>query len=312
MTKSGKSKATYRSFVKTNSLRSVHRSFCLAAILVFCLSAFAGCTIQEPTQPPVISFAPLQTSSVTRLTLKSSVFDATVPFLVYLPVGYTPSQKYPVWYAMHGYSSTEKWWLDDANIGDHADALAASGELAPMIMVFPMTRYDDAKTIEADMADGIRGPSRMERFLCEELIPYIDGHYSTICSAEGRFIGGFSMGGLFALQIGLHQPQLFSKIGAYSPALTYSDFFGDHFERWLSADFADAANLNGYAKAHGLDGLSIYLDCGDENDPFSAGAASLQGALTARGINSEFHPHGGGHSLDLTLLDPYLLFYAGT
>ena len=198
--------------------------------------------------------------------------DATVPYIVYLPAGYTTSQKYPVWYAMHGSSSTENFWLDFGKAGERADALTASGELAPMIMVFPFTRYDDAKTIVADMEDGVRGPSRMERFLCEELIPYIDAHYNTIASAEGRCIGGFSMGGLFALQIGLHQPQLFSRIGAYSPALTYSDFSGDHFERWLSTDPADANKLDGYAKTHGMDMLSIYLDCGGASDPFSAGA----------------------------------------
>ncbi len=235
--------------------------------------------------------------------------DATVPYIVYLPAGYSPAQKYPVWYAMHGNSSTETFWLDFGMVGEHADALTASGELAPMIMVFPFTRYDDAKTIVADMEDGVRGPSRMERFLCEELIPYIDAHYSTIPSAEGRYIGGFSMGGLFALQIGLHQPQLFSKIGAYSPALTYSDFSADHFERWLSTDTNDAFELEGYAKTHGMNKLFVYLDCGGESDPFSSGAASLQDALTARGIQSAFHPHEGGHALDLSLVDTYLLFY---
>jgi len=261
-----------------------------------------------PTTP---TSTPLPTSQTTRLTLESAAMDATVPFIVYLPAGYTPTQKYPVWYAMHGYSSSENWWLNDGHVGERADALMASGDLAPMIMVFPKTRYDDAKTIEADMADGVRGPSRMEEFLCEELIPYIDAHYSTISTAEGRYIGGFSMGGLFALQIGLHQPQLFSKIGAYSPALTYSDFSGDHFERWLSTDPADANALDGYAKAHNMDKLSIYLDCGAESDPFSAGAATLYDALMARGIKSEFHPHAGGHSLDLSLVDSYLLFYGG-
>ena len=237
--------------------------------------------------------------------------DATVPFLVYLPSGYTPTQKYPVWYAMHGYSSTESWWLNDAHAGERAGALQESGDLAPMILVFPMTRYDDAKTIVADMADGVRGPSRMERFLCEELIPYIDAHYSTITAPEGRYIGGFSMGGLFALQIGLHRPDLFGKIGAYSPALTERDFTGDHFARWLSDDPANASPLTGYAAAHGMDKLAIYLDCGGESDPFSVGAASLDQALTARGIQTEFHPHEGGHSLDLALVDGYLLFYGG-
>ena len=274
------------------------------------LLACAGCLPSASVQA-VPEASPLAESQTTRCTLESAAMDATVPYIVYLPSGYTPAQKYPVWYAMHGYSSTERWWLDFARAGERADALQASGELVPMIMVFPMTRYDDAKTIEADMADGVRGPSRMERFLCEELIPYIDAHYSTIPSAEGRAIGGFSMGGLFALQIGLHQQQLFGKIGAYSPALTYADFSGDHFERWLSTDLSDAEKLSGYAKAHGMDTLRIYLDCGGESDPFSEGAASLYGALTARGIQAEFHPHEGGHSLSLSLVDSYLLFYGG-
>ena len=125
---------------------------------------------------------PLPASQTTRLTFDSTAMDATVPFIVYLPSGYTPAQKYPVWYAMHGYSSTEKWWLNDAHVGERADALTESGDLTPMIMVFPMTRYDDAKTIEADMADGVCGPSRMERFLCDELVPYIDAHYSTVAA----------------------------------------------------------------------------------------------------------------------------------
>jgi enterochelin esterase-like enzyme len=310
MMKNDESKPISRSFDRRADRRDVLRTVC-AVLIVALLFAYAGCSSSPTAAATTPAPTPLVKSETTRLTLESAAMDATVPFLVYLPAGYTPTQEYPVWYAMHGYSSTQTWWLNDARAGDRADALAASGDLVPMIMVFPMTRYDDAKTIEADMADGHRGPSRMERFLCEELIPYIDEHYSTLASPEGRFIGGFSMGGLFALQIGLHQPQLFSKIGAYSPALTYSDFSGDHFERWLSSDPADVNDLTNYATKHGLDALSIYLDCGGENDPFSVGAASLQKALTARGIANEFHPHGGGHSLDRSLVDAYLLFYGG-
>ena len=310
MMKNAGSRAISRSFDKRADRRGVLRTVC-AVLIVAVLFVCAGCS-----SPPTAAVAtpvptPLGKSETDHFMLHSAAMDTAVPFFVYLPAGYTPTQEYPVWYAMHGYSSTPAWWLDDGRAGDRADAQIASGDLAPMIMVFPMTRYDDAKTIEADMADGIRGPSRMERFLCEELIPYVDAHYSTRAAAEGRYIGGFSMGGLFALQIGLHQPQLFSKIGAYSPALTYSDFSGDHFERWLSLDPADANKLGGYARAHGMDALSIYLDCGGADDPFSAGAASLQEAFAARGINSEFHPHDGGHSLDRSLVDAYLLFYGG-
>ena len=312
MKKNGGLRAIFKSSGNNAFIGVLRRNAVLFVFSLFLLSCCTGCYTAESDSATEALDAPTAQSSTTRLTLESSAMDATVPFLVYLPSGYTPAQKYPVWYAMHGYSSTENWWLSDGLAGERADALIAGDELAPMIMVFPMTRYDDAKTIEADMEDGVRGPSRMERFLCDELIPYIDEHYSTIDSAQGRFIGGFSMGGLFALQIGLHRPDLFTKIGAYSPALTYRDFSGDHFERWLSSDPADASSLPGYAEAHGLDKLSIYLDCGDASDPFSEGAASLYEALTARGIQTAFHPHEGGHSLDLTLVDDYLLFYGGT
>lgn len=301
---------TFESFAIDRRMRRWIRMLVLTFTAVFLMTALAGCE-GLPAQTSATVSAPISMSTTERFTLESGAMGATVPFIVYLPRGYTTANQYPVWYAMHGYSATEKWWISDTGVGERADALIASGDLAPMIMVFPMTRYDDAKTIEADMADGVRGPSRMERFLCEELIPYIDANYSTITAPDGRYIGGFSMGGLFALQIGLHQPQLFSKIGAYSPALTYSDFSGDHFERWLSTDSADAEEMEGYAEAHGTGGLSIYLDCGGVSDPFSAGAASLHDALTARGIQVEFHPHEGGHSLDLSLVDSYLLFYGG-
>ena len=93
---------------------------------------------------------PLGKSETDHFMLHSAAMDTAVPFFVYLPAGYTPTQEYPVWYAMHGYSSTPAWWLDDGRAGDRADTQIASGDLAPMIMVFPMTRYDDAKTIEAD------------------------------------------------------------------------------------------------------------------------------------------------------------------
>jgi enterochelin esterase-like enzyme len=231
--------------------------------------------------------------------------------MVYLPAGYGDGTEYPVWYAMHGYSSTETMWLSEAGVGKIADELIQSDKLTPMILVFPLSRYDSAKVIQQDMADGKRDASGMERFLCDELIPFIDSHYNTIPSPGGRCIGGFSMGGLFALQIGLHRPDLFGKIGAYSPALETADFAGDRFERWLATAPSSANKLDGYAKAHGLDKLSIYLDCGDERDPFSAGASSLEQALAARGIAVEFHPHDGGHSLRLDLLEQYLLFYAG-
>ena len=251
-------------------------------------------------------------STVVKLSVPSRHTGIAMPVLVYLPAGYDAGVAYPVWYGLHGYSTTQSMWLTHAGIGDAADALIAQGSLRPLMMVFPLTRYDSAKTIRADMADGERGASQMERFVCEELVPYIDAHYATQAAPEGRFIGGFSMGGLFALQIGLHHPALFGKIGAYSPALTKDDFGGAAFDVWLNYDNpTPAADVRDYARTHGLAGLQIDLDCGAAGDPFAAGAASLAQALQARGVAVRFAQHGGGHTLQADRLAGYLLFYAG-
>ena len=293
--------------VNKTLLYRARRLTALFSLTLLFLLACAPASAASPTPAP----SPLAESQTARLTLDSAAFGATVPFMVYLPAGYGDGAQYPVWYGMHGYSSTETMWLSEAGIGDAADALIARGALAPMIMVFPLSRYDSAKVIEQDMADGKRGASGMERFLCNELVPYIDSHYATVAAPEGRYIGGFSMGGLFALQIGLHRPDLFGKIGAYSPALATSDFSGERFDLWLETQTGTAAPAANGIGASDLDALMIYLDCGDARDPFSAGAASLFQALTARGIQVEFHPHDGGHSLQADLLEAYLLFYGG-
>ncbi len=310
MKKNARSKATSRFYAPSSRKNRRARLLLSLALFLFAsplVLAADHAAFAVPTPAP----APLTASQTVRYTLDSRAFGATVPYMVYLPAGYGDGKRYPVWYAMHGYSSTERMWLTEAGVGKVADELIQSGNLAPMILVFPLSRYDSAKVIQKDMADGKRGPSGMERFLCNELVPLIDAQYATLSTSEHRYIGGFSMGGLFALQIGLHRPDLFGKIGAYSPALETADFSGGEFERWLATDPSAANNLDGYAKAHGLDKLSIYLDCGDERDPFSAGVASLEQALFARGIAAELHPHDGGHSLRLDLLEQYLLFYAG-
>ena len=256
---------------------------------------------------------PLQQSMIIRLSIESVFRGIKVPVMVYLPKGYGGGEKYPVWYGMHGYSSTENMWLQYAGIGRKADEMIESGEIRPLIMVFPLTKYDSAKAIQEDMKDGKRDASQMERFLCEELLPYIDDHYDTPKSPDGRYIGGFSMGAYFALEIGFRHPDLFYKVGAFDPALRYSDFSGRQLEQWMypydnATKIDDAA---AFAKHHGFDRLQVYLDCGGADDPFSQGAQSLYEAFQARGIHAKFQMYEGGHSLRLGQIGEYLLFFSG-
>ena len=259
---------------------------------------------------PSLGMAEGEESRVVRLSMESAETGIKMPFLIYLPEGYGGGDAYPVLYALHSYTTSETMWLD-AGIGDAADEMIKRGELRPMIMVFPLTRYDSAKAIQEDLKDGVRGESGMGRFVTKELIPYIGKHYDTIESPEGRSIGGYSMGGYFALEIAFQHPDVFGKVGAFYPALPFSDYSGGQFEKWLYPDESPelASDPAALAKAKGLEKIQVYLDCGRVNDPFSEGAQSLNLALQARGVPVAFSMHDGGHSLQNQKILEYLKFF---
>lgn len=258
--------------------------------------------------------AEVYTSQTLRFTLQSDPMGFAVPYMVYLPPDYTADNRYPVWYALHSYSGSENQWLQEAGIGHIADSLIISGALAPMLMVFPLTRYDSAKVIQQDLLDGKRDATRMEQFLCGELIPAIDAQYATQAEPQGRYIGGFSMGGQFALQIGLRHPELFSKIGAYSPAIADTAYGAGQLERWLYGTVLQPGLTPDpqFAAQHNFTSLRIFMDCGIENDPFAEAIQALADALTARGVQVTMQSHPGGHTLRADLLESYLLFYGAT
>ncbi len=56
------------------------------------------------------------------------------------------------------------------------------------------------------------------RFILEELLPHISGYYP-ITEFASMNLAGFSLGGLTAIDIVWHYPQLFSKVGVFSGSL---------------------------------------------------------------------------------------------
>ncbi|NII25764.1 esterase [Pseudoflavitalea sp. X16] len=71
-----------------------------------------------------------------------------------------------------------------------------------------------------------------QRFIVEELLPYIYSHYK-ISSFKERAFAGFSLGGLSAMDMVWNHPGVFSKVGVFSGSLW-----------WRSKD-QDAKDYNG-------------------------------------------------------------------
>ena len=69
---------------------------------------------------------------------------------------------------------------------------------------------------QTNYCDSYDGKYLGETTVIKELIPYIDRHYRTIASRDGRSIQGMSMGGFGCMRLGLKYPDLFSSIVAFA------------------------------------------------------------------------------------------------
>lgn len=255
---------------------------------------------------------PLTESQVMELSVESDYMGRDMPCRIYLPKGYGGGEEYPVWYGLNSYSTNEAMWINHG-IAEAADELIEAGELRPIIMVFPYTKDADIKEIQKDLEDGRIDERNIDLFISKELVPYIDTHYYTKASADSRYIGGFSMGGMISLRIAFHHTDLFSKVGGYSPSVSSGDYSGAQLEKWLypNDNIEEINDVTQFAKEKGFDKLTVYLDAGNSNDPFSVGIQSLYEALQKRGITAEFQLYDGGHTLREDSLKKYLTFYAG-
>ena len=296
---------------KRDKCMNKNKAICLMVFtLITCLicMAFTGCSNQH--QETSVSEV-LSESRMIDLNVESEYMERKMPVRVYLPKGYGSGKKYPVWYGLHGHSSDETMWTD-VGLTQVADELIESGEIQPMIMVFPFVKDDALKEFNKQIeAYGKLVERYIDQYICKELVPYIDSNFDTITNSKGRYIGGFSMGGMIALRNAFHHPDLFSKVGGYTAAVTSSDYSGTQLEKWLYPDenTDEIADVAKYARKKGFNKLQVYLDWGNENDPFSAGLQSLSDALQKRELKVAFKNYNGGHNLIPEHFPDYLKFY---
>ena len=125
---------------------------------------------------------------------------------VYLPYGYDPSERYPVFYLMHGAGgSAERFFgssLQPKELKYVVDNMIALGEIRPMIFVgltyYPKQGQQREDDWDAEYTKGFVDELR------RDVLPQVESHYSTFAetvdeaglraSRWQRSFGGFSMG----------------------------------------------------------------------------------------------------------------------
>lgn len=163
---------------------------------------------------------------VQRVRFYSASLHKQMMVDVYLPPGYSQSRKYPVLYVLHGKDGNQTSWmtsvtgLNSIHIDKDATRLIRSGKIAPLIIVSP--EIDNGYGIDTSTStSSVNGYSRGQYadFITRDLVQYIQGRYSTIDSRDGRYIGGYSMGGFAALHAAFTNQNMYSKVGVMSAAL---------------------------------------------------------------------------------------------
>jgi enterochelin esterase-like enzyme len=137
---------------------------------------------------------------------------------VYLPPGYTPDQKYPVLYLLHGIGGNENEWVRGGRPEVILDNLLADAKIVPMIVVLPNGRAAQDITARDPIPKQSPAFAAFENDLLNDLIPFIEKTYSVKTDRESRALAGLSMGGGQALNFGLGNLDHFAWVGAFSSA----------------------------------------------------------------------------------------------
>jgi enterochelin esterase-like enzyme len=140
--------------------------------------------------------------------------DADREVLVFLPPGYATAttRRYPVVYALHGYSIGAAQWSQEIHAPQTIEGAFALGA-QEMIVVLP-----DSKTVHnGSMYSSSVTTGDFERFISHDVVAYIDAHYRTIASRTSRGLVGHSMGGYGASRIGMKHADVFGSLYIMSP-----------------------------------------------------------------------------------------------
>lgn len=138
---------------------------------------------------------------------------ATRDVWVVLPPSYAkePTRRYPVLYALHGYTmSAEKWFAADKLEERIGRAFGAGTR--EMIVVVP----NNHTRFEGSMYSTSATTGDWEQFLVRDVVGHVDRHYRTIPERASRGLMGHSMGGHGTLRLGMKYPHIFSSLYAMS------------------------------------------------------------------------------------------------
>lgn len=241
--------------------------------------------------------------NVSKVWYKSSVIGYDRRMYVYTPAGYeTGTQKYPVFYLLHGAGGDEDAWTNMGRAAQIMDNLIAQGKAKPMIVVMTNGNANQAGAQnevapvpapagEQGMAAYTRLAGKFEEHVIKDVVPYIEKNYRTLTGKENRAIAGLSMGGGHTQTITNDNPGFFNYIGVFSMGIM-------NMGPQQNADAAAKAEQDRMAKLTALNkaGYKLYWIGVGKDDFVYQSVINLRAALDKAGLKYIYRESTGGHT----------------
>lgn len=183
----------------------------LAALI--CVASAFGAPPSSHDTPPIAGFTLIDKGSGGGSVWSGRVPNPFVPTDVrltdvYLPPDYSPSQRYPVLYLLHGFWGAPSSFVVSLKLADVADSLIQKGAARPFIAVMPPGGRPVGTKRQRALSEwaGV-----WENFVVRTVVPWTDSHLSTDRRPAGRTIAGVSAGGYGSVDIAIRHLGVFSK-----------------------------------------------------------------------------------------------------
>ncbi len=232
--------------------------------------------------------ASIFSAKVEKVIIHSQTMQKNILAIIVIPDSYAKDKKYPVFYLLHGYSGDYTNW-------GNADEVKTIADRHDMIVVCPDGGYSSWY-----FDSPIDAGSQYETYISKEVVAWVDNHYRTIPSREGRAISGISMGGHGALYLAFRHQDVFGVCGSMSGGVDIRPFPNswEIFKKiGAQSQFPERWEKNtvmGLLHLLTPGGLKIILDCGTD-DFFYGVNKNLHEALLYRKIPHEFISRPGVH-----------------
>ena len=156
-----------------------------------------------------------------RLTIESEVLagnplgdPATRPVWVYTALGV--DGPVPSVYVIQGFLGQVDMWSNrmpfELTMLERVDEMFAGGDCPPAIVVFvdAWTSYGGSQFLNSSST------GRYLDYLCDEVVPFVDGRYPALPGPEHRGLSGKSSGGYGAMVVPMLRPDVFGALASHA------------------------------------------------------------------------------------------------